>query len=141
MDALNITRTLVIPPAELRFSFARSSGPGGQNVNKVNTRAELRFEVGESPSLGESQRQRVLQKLASRLTQSGTLIVNSDRFRTQGRNRDDCLERLRVLLVEALKPPPPKRRPTRPSRAAKKRRLDAKKRHSDKKTNRRRPQL
>ncbi len=141
MESLNITRTLAIPAAELSFAFSRSSGAGGQNVNKVNTRVELRFDVAQSPSLSEGQRQLLLEKLAQRLTQDGVLIVNSDRHRTQGRNRDDCLERFVALVADALKPPPPKRKATRPGRAAKKRRLDAKKRHSDKKTNRRRPTM
>lgn len=139
MESLDITRTLNIPLAELGFAFSRSSGAGGQNVNKVNTRVELRFDVVQSPSLDDRQRQLLVDKLANRLTQDGVLIVNSDRHRTQGRNREDCLERFVALLADALKKPPPKRKPTRPGRAAKKRRLDAKKRHSDKKTNRRRP--
>jgi len=139
MESLNITRTLDIPAVELNFAFSRSSGAGGQNVNKVNTRAELRFDVMQSSSLSEGQRQLLLDNLAQRLTQDGVLIINSDRHRTQGRNREDCLERLTTLLADALKPPPPKRKPTRPGRAAKRRRLDAKKRHSDKKTSRRRP--
>lgn len=139
MESLSITKNLDIPIAELGFAFSRSSGAGGQNVNKVNTRVELRFDVAQSPSLSEGQRQLILEKLAHRLTQDGILIVNSDRHRTQGRNREDGLERLAALLADALKKPPPKRKPTRPGRAAKKRRLDAKKRHSDKKVNRRRP--
>jgi ribosome-associated protein len=141
MESLHIIRTLDIPAVELSFAFSRSSGAGGQNVNKVNTRAELRFDVAQSPSLAEGQRQLLLDKLAHRLTQGGVLIINSDRHRTQGRNREDCLERFTALLVDAFKPPPPKRKPTRPGRAAKRRRLDAKKRHSDKKTTRRRPTL
>ncbi len=140
MDALHITRTLSIPASELSVAFSRSSGAGGQNVNKVNTRVEVRFDVAMSAALSEAQRACLLDKLAARLTQDGVLVIYSDRHRTQGRNREDCQERLVQLLTDALKPPPPKRRKTRPGRAAQKRRLDAKKRHGEKKSSRRRPQ-
>ena len=141
MDALYITRTLSIPVAELSMAFSRSSGAGGQNVNKVNTRVEVRFDVAKSAALSEGQRALLLDQLASRLTGDGVLVIHSDRHRTQGRNREDCQERLVQLLAEALKPPPPKRRKTRPTRAAQRRRLDAKKRHAEKKSGRRRPQI
>ncbi len=141
MESVVISRTLSIPHSELSVSFSRSSGAGGQNVNKVSTRVEMRFDVAGSGVLSESQRAVLLEKLASRLTTEGVLIVHSDRHRTQGRNREDCQARLVSLLVEALRPPPPKRRKTRPGRAAQKRRLDAKKRQGEKKSNRRRPQL
>ena len=139
METLKVTNDLEIPLSELRFSFDRSPGPGGQNVNKLNTRAELRFNLKSSPSLGEAQRNRLLAGLASRLTREGTLVIRSSRFRTQSRNRKDCLEKLASLLAEHLRPPPPKRRPTRPGRAAVIRRLEAKKRRSRKKAWRRRP--
>ena len=141
MERLEITRTLSIPMAELRVSFSRSSGAGGQHVNKVSTRVEMRFDVAQSISLSEGQRAILLERLASRLTATGVLVVNSDRHRTQGRNREDCQERLAAILAQALKPPPPKRRKTRPGRAAQRRRLDAKKRQGEKKSSRRRPQL
>ena len=141
MDRLEITRTLSIPTAELSVAFSRSSGAGGQNVNKVSTRVEMRFDVAQSISLSEGQRAMLLDRLSSRLTATGVLVVNSDRHRTQGRNREDCQERLAAILAQALKPPPPKRRKTHPGRAAQRRRLDAKKRQGEKKSSRRRPQL
>lgn len=139
MKFLTITENLKIPLAELRFSFDRSPGPGGQNVNKLNTRAELRFDLQASPSLSADQRCRLVAGLEKRLTPAGVLIVRSSRFRTQLRNKEDCLEKLANLLAEPLKPPPPKRRPTRPGRAAVARRLDSKKRRGQKKALRRRP--
>lgn len=141
MERLEITRTLSIPIAELSVSFSRSSGAGGQHVNKVSTRVEIRFDVARSRTLSEGQRAMLLKRLSSRLTATGVLIVNSDRHRTQGRNREDCQERLAAIISQALKPSPPKRRKTRPGRAAQRRRLDAKKRQGDKKSSRRRPQL
>ena len=104
MDRLEITRTLSIPTAELSVAFSRSSGAGGQNVNKVSTRVEMRFDVAQSISLSEGQRAILLDRLASRLTATGVLVVNSDRHRTQGRNREDCQERLAAILAQALKP-------------------------------------
>ena len=139
METLYITSTLEIPLAELRFKFNRSSGPGGQNVNKLNTRAELQYDYVQSAVLSPLQRQRIADKLSPRLSSEGLLVVNSERFRTQRRNREDCLDKLAALLAEEIKPPPPKRRKSKPSRAAKARRLDGKKRHSEKKKSRRRP--
>ena len=141
METLTITNSLEIPFSELRFSFDRSPGPGGQNVNKLNTRAELRFDLQASPPLSDDQRQRLAAGLASRLTREGVLIVRSSRFRTQNRNREDCLEKFAALLTHHLRPPPPKRRPRRPSRAAAARRMDRKKRQSQKKNLRRRPSV
>ena len=138
METLYITSILEIPLADLRFKFNRSSGPGGQNVNKLNTRAELQYNFAQSAVLSALQRQRIAEKLSARLNSKGLLIVNSERFRTQGRNREDCLDKLSALLAEAIKPPP-KRRKTKPGRAARVRRLDGKKRHSEKKKSRRRP--
>ena len=139
MEKLYITSILEIPLAELRFKFNRSSGPGGQNVNKLNTRAELQYNFAQSAVLSALQRQRIAEKLSARLNSEGLLIVNSERFRTQGRNREDCLDKLSALLAEAIKPPPPKRRKTKPGRAARVRRLDGKKRRSERKKSRRRP--
>ena len=90
MEQLEITRTLSIPMAELSVSFSRSSGAGGQHVNKVSTRVEMRFDVARSGTLSEGQRAMLLKRLSSRLTATGVLVVNSDRHRTQGRNREDC---------------------------------------------------
>ena len=139
METLYITSILEIPLAELRFKFNRSSGPGGQNVNKLNTRAELQYNFAQSAVLSALQRQRIAKKLSARLNSEGLLIVNSERFRTQGGNREDCLDKLSALLAEAIKPPPPKRRKTTPGRAARARRLDGKKRRSERKKSRRRP--
>ena len=141
MATLYVAPALEIPLSELRFKFSRSSGPGGQNVNKLNTRAELYFDFAHSGVLSQMQRQRIAEKLSARLSGRGELVVNSERFRTQGRNREDCLDKLAALLAEAIKPPPPKRKKTRPGRAAQARRLEGKKRHADKKKSRRRPPL
>ena len=136
---LQITPDLYLPPGELRFSFDRSPGPGGQNVNKVNTRAELRFDVGSSRALSDEQRQRLYRGLASRLTGDNALIVRSSRYRSQYRNRLDCQDKLAAILAEALRPPPPKRRRTRPGRAAIARRLQNKRKRAAKKSLRRPP--
>jgi ribosome-associated protein len=129
---------LRIPLSEFEFSFARSSGPGGQNVNKVNSKAVLRWPALASPSLPADVRQRLLAQFRSRLTTEGELLIVSQRYRDQPRNIDDCLEKLRELLTSVLVAPK-KRRPTRPGRAAKQRRLDSKKADSQKKNLRRKP--
>ena len=139
MDFVQINERLRIPMAELRFSFDRSSGPGGQHVNKVNTRVELRFEPTSSATLTEDQRRRLCGSLHGRLTRDGSLIVRSSRFRSQIRNRRDCLEKLARLLAEALKPPAPPRRRTRPGRSAVAKRLQSKKLQALKKIRRSRP--
>jgi len=136
--AVDLPGGIRIPLSELRFSFARSPGPGGQHVNKVNTRVELRFDLAAS-SLPVELRQRALARLGARLNRAGQLVVASSRHRSQGRNRQDCVERFRALLAEALRPPGPRRRRTRPGRAAIARRREAKKHHSRKKSLRRRP--
>ena len=138
METLYVSPTLSIPLSELRFKFRRSSGPGGQNVNKLNTSAELQFDFVHSAVLSDEQRQQIAEKLTARLNSTGALSIQSERFRTQGRNRSDCLNKLAALLAEALKTPP-KRTKTKPSRAAQARRLDSKRRHSDKKKSRRTP--
>ena len=138
METLYVLPSLSIPLSELRFKFHRSSGPGGQNVNKLNTSVELQFDFVHSAVLSDEQRQRIAEKLAARLNSTGALSIQSERFRTQGRNRADCLNKLAVLLAEALKKQP-KRAKTKPSRAAQARRLDSKRRHSDKKKSRRPP--
>lgn len=115
-----------IPEEELQESFIRASGPGGQNVNKLSTAVELRFDVRASPSLSERVRERLMALAGSRLTNEGVLIIRAERFRTQDRNRQDARERLQALLAEAAAPPPPPRRATKPSRGAKERRLTGK---------------
>lgn len=127
---------LAIPRSEIQFTFARSAGPGGQNVNKVNTKAVLRWRPAESVALPPAVRQRLLNSVRHRLTREGDLVITSDRHREQGRNVGECLERLKALVTAATKPPK-KRRPTRPTRASKERRLSDKRANSAKKSSRR----
>lgn len=133
---LNVTATLQIPIREFSFSFARSGGPGGQNVNKVNTKALLRWAVAASPSLPESVRMRLLAKCRRQITVEGDLLIVSQRFRDAGRNAADCLEKLRQLLLAAATPEK-KRKPTRPTRASVRRRVENKRLQSQKKRGRR----
>jgi len=122
---LDITPTLAIPDDELVERFVRSGGPGGQNVNKVATAVELRFDVAGSPSLPEAVKARLLARRDRRLTAEGVLVISAQRFRTQDRNREDARERL-AALVAAATVAPKKRVATKPSRASKERRLGAK---------------
>jgi len=133
---LVVNSRLKIPLKEFQFTFARSSGPGGQNVNKVNTKALLRWPVVASPTLPEAVRRRLLEKQHRRVTAEGDLLITSQRFRDAGRNVADCLEKLRTMLAEAAIVPK-RRRPTKPTRASQRRRLDAKGRQSQKKQQRR----
>lgn len=120
---------ILIPEQELSERFVRSAGPGGQNVNKVATAVELRFDVAHSPSLPEAVRARLLAKRDRRMTADGVLVINAQRFRTQDRNRQDARERL-AAFVESGRTAPKPRIATKPSRAAKARRLDAKRERS-----------
>src|SRR5215470_5549055 len=127
MADLEVNRHLTIPDAELHERFSRSSGPGGQGVNTTDSRVELSFDVARSPSVPPWLRDRLLARLASRLTDGVLTVVASER-RAQLMNRGTARERLAALLRAAAEPPPPKRRPTKPSRGAKERRLSAKRR-------------
>jgi ribosome-associated protein len=129
---------LEIPEAELKFATARSSGPGGQNVNKVETRVTLLFDIGASTSLSESQKDRLRRRLATRINKQGVLRVVSQRHRTQAANRQAVTERF-VELVRAALHRRRRRVATRPSAKARARRLDHKRRHSRLKARRRRP--
>ena len=135
---LEVDGRIRIPLRELRFEFSRSGGPGGQNVNKSNTRATLRWQVRDSPHLARAVKERFSERYRRRISSDGELVLHSQRFRDQGRNVADCLERLREMLRSVAKAPQ-KRRATKPTRASKERRLAQKKRDSARKRQRRRP--
>ena len=127
---IRITDTIGIEERELDERFVRASGPGGQNVNKVSTAVELRFDVRHSPSLPAPVRARLARLAGHRLTKDGVLVIRADRFRTQEANRSDARDRLQQLVDQAAIEP--KRRvKTRPTKASKERRLDSKTRRSD----------
>ena len=133
---LQITNNISIDESELDFEFVRSSGPGGQHVNKVATAVQLRFDVKRSPSLSESVRRRLTRLAGHRITADGILIIHAQSHRSQHRNRQDAIDRL-VRLIEQATVKPKYRIGTKPSRAAKKRRMEAKKRRSRLKKQRR----
>ncbi|HJP14271.1 MAG: alternative ribosome rescue aminoacyl-tRNA hydrolase ArfB [Nitrospinota bacterium] len=132
---LEVNSRIRIPLREFHFRFARSSGAGGQNVNKVNTKATLRWRVAGSASLPGDVRERFLVKFRRRITGEGELVLTSQRFRDQGRNVADCLAKLMGMLEEVARPPK-RRAATKPTRGAKERRLREKREHSDKKKTR-----
>lgn len=132
---LVISPTLIVPAAELEWVAVRSSGPGGQNVNKVSTKVELRFDLEGSVVLPESVRARLRAIARTRLDAEGKIVIASQLTRSQERNLEDAREKLAELIRQALTPPK-KRRPTKPTRGAKERRLKAKRELSDKKRSR-----
>ncbi len=136
MATLRITPNIEIPRSELNFSFVRSSGPGGQNVNKLNTKAVMRWNVAASSGLPEGVRARFFERYRRKITAGGEILLSSQRYRHQQRNIDDCLQRLQSMIAAVAKPPTP-RRPTRRSRASIERRLNKKRQQSEKKQKRR----
>ena len=140
MNVLQINSTTFIPESELKFSASRSSGPGGQHVNKVNTRVTLEFDVLHSPNLAAEQKEMLQQKLAGRMTKEGVLIIHSQIHRSQFANKRAAVDRVVALLNEALKRPK-KRRRRRISLAAHYERLYAKKHRSEIKKNRQKVRL
>lgn len=135
---LEVTPNIQIADAELSFSFARSGGPGGQNVNKVNSKAILHWPAEASEALPEGVKERFLARYGNRLTKEGVLVLHSQRYRDQAGNIEDCRQRLRKMVLDVVSPPT-KRRPTRPSKGAKLRRLQGKKENAQKKEQRRPP--
>lgn len=136
MTDLVVTPRLTIPAGELEISFARSGGPGGQNVNKVSSKVDLRWNPTTSTALGEDDRARIVEKLKSRLTNDGVLIVTSTLTRDQIQNREDARSKLALIVKAALDRPKP-RKATKPSKGAKRRRIADKRHQAEKKSNRR----
>lgn len=130
--------SIVLNPSELKFTFVCATGPGGQNVNKVATAAQLRFNVLLSPSLPDDVKTRLLNLLGKKITQQGELIIKAGRFRTQERNKQDAIERLLTFIKRAAIVPK-KRKKTRPTLASTERRLKTKKHHSKNKSLRGKP--
>jgi len=132
---LVVNSRVVIPAEEFAWSYARSSGPGGQNVNKVNSKAVLRWNPHLSPALPDPIRERFVTRYGSRLTEEGELIVTSEESRDQRQNADRCLDKLREMIHSVATPPRP-RRPTKPTKGSHRRRLADKQQHSQKKQSR-----
>ncbi|MEM6329997.1 MAG: alternative ribosome rescue aminoacyl-tRNA hydrolase ArfB [Planctomycetota bacterium] len=137
---LHVNDQITVPARELRFTYARSSGPGGQNVNKLNTKARLRWAVADSPALPPAVRERFLTRYATRLNDAREFVIASERHRERGRNERDCLEKLRAMILSVVAAPTRRQR-TRPSRAAVEARLAAKRKRSLRKQRRRPPSL
>ena len=135
---LYVTNAIRVPMAEIHFTFVRSSGPGGQNVNKVNSKACLRWNIAASTAIDDAVRSRFTEKFGSRINSNGEVLIDSQRFRDQPRNTTDCLNKLADMIRSVSQPPRPRRR-TRPTGASKQRRLKDKKFNSERKRLRRRP--
>ncbi len=131
-----VTPNISVDENEIQETFVRASGPGGQNVNKLATAAQLRFDVRSSPSLPDDVRGRLMRLAGRRLTDDGILVIHASRFRTQERNREDARNRLVALIQSAVEPPKP-RQPTRPTRASQHRRVESKRRRGTTKGERR----
>ena len=127
---IEITASLNLDESEIQFDFVRASGPGGQNVNKVSTACQLRFDVVNSASLPQEVKRRLMKLAGSRMTTEGVLVIEAKRHRTQEQNRQDALARLITLVQKALEKPKPRHR-TRPTLASKKRRVEKKKRRGE----------
>ena len=138
MEPLRVNARLVLPPDELSVTYARAGGPGGQHVNKVETKVVLRFSVQGSQVLGDVRRARIMERLASKLTTAGELVIHSSATRERSRNLEDARERLAEQLREALVQQK-SRKATRPTRGSQKRRLNTKRQRSDVKKQRRKP--
>lgn len=136
---LRVTPRISLDEGELQEEFLRSSGAGGQNIQKVETAVQLRFDVAGSPNLPEPVRERLLRFGGRRVTKEGVLVITAQRHRTQDRNREDARERLFELIREAATPPPPPRRPTKPTLGSKVRRLEGKSKRADVKRMRGKP--
>jgi len=134
---IRVTRSISIDEEEIREVFVRASGPGGQNVNKVSTAVQLRFDVANSPSLPDGVRERLARIAGRRMTEDGVLVIDARQFRTQLKNREDARQRL-VELVRKAAVPPKKRKKTRPTRASKEKRLESKRRRKRTKEGRKR---
>jgi ribosome-associated protein len=135
---LEITDTIHIPEDELTFTFARAGGPGGQNVNKVSSKVLLRWQPAATSQLPEDVLRRLLAQQRRRLTREGELLITSQRFRDQGKNKEDCLQKLRELVLAALHAPRVRKK-SRPTRASHERRLQEKRHRTQAKTRRQRP--
>jgi len=133
--ALRINNEIAIPRSELLFTFVRSSGPGGQNVNKVASKAVLRWNAAQSKALPDAVRARLMSQVARRLTESGELVLNSQRYRDQARNIDDCLAKLTTLVLAAARRPKPRRK-TKPTKASREARIANKRATANKKQQR-----
>jgi len=132
---IRVTDTISINEDEIKFNFIRASGPGGQNINKVSTAVQLRFNVRNSPSLPEEVRRRLIQIAGKRVTEDGILIIEAKQQRTQERNKQDAINKLVALIREAAKEPK-ERKKTKPDKNAIQRRLDEKRKQSEKKESR-----
>ena len=138
LSMLSVNSRIQIPEREFKFSFSRSSGSGGQNVNKVNTKVTLHWDVEDSPSISEALRQRFIKRFASRISQEGEVVISSSRSREQARNKAQCLEKLKAMILEVASPAK-KRIPTKIKKSAVERRLKDKKMKARTKERRKKP--